>query len=161
MPSFTIQPMDEASARAIIRWHYDAPYDLYNVPPDEADASTSYWTDPQNGCYRITNEFGELVGYCSFGLDGQVPGGDYRQEALDIGMGVRPDLTGQGQGVHFAQAVLDFAAHAFAHPQFRVTIAAFNKRAQRVWQKLKFHPIQQFTRERDGLSFIVFVREKG
>lgn len=84
------------------------------------------------------DENSELVAYCSFGQDGQVTGADYRDQALDIGMGIRPDLTGRGKGAEYAKAVLEFADSFFKPKAFRVTIAAFNKRAIRVWQKLGF-----------------------
>jgi RimJ/RimL family protein N-acetyltransferase len=99
-----------------------------------------------------------LVGYCSFGQDGQVTGGDYCDDALDVGIGVRPDLTGQGKGIEYAKTVLEFAESKLSPKAFRVTIAAFNKRALRVWQKLEFEHQQSFERKSDGMQFIVLVR---
>ena len=74
-------------------------------------------------------------------------------------MGIRPELTGQGRGASFVLAVLDFARNAFAPGQFRVTIAAFNKRAQRVWEKNGFVPIQTFTHQASKREFIVMIRD--
>ena len=113
---------------------------------------------PQNAFYSIVDKNNELVAYCSFGKDGQVSGGDYREEALDVGMGIRPNLTGQRKGVEYAKAVLEFASSLLQPKALRVTIAAFNKRAIRVWQKLKFEHRQSFKRESDGIQFIVLVR---
>lgn len=151
--------MDEASARAIASWRYNAPYDFYNLNPDEIEKNVAYFVDPQNAFYRIANEHGELAGYCSFGPDGQVPGGDYSQEALDMGIGIRPDLTGRGDGVRYSELVFDFARRTFAPKSLRVTIAAFNQRAQRVCQKLGFHVAQRFLRESDGVPFFILMRE--
>ena len=151
--------MGEVNAHAIASWRYDAPYDVYNLNPGEIETNVKYFIDAQNACYSITGEQGELIGYCSFGRDAQVPGGDYSQAALDIGMGIRPDLTGQGCGTRYAEAVLDFAHRTFAPNRFRVTIAAFNQRAQRVWQKLNLRVMQRFLRERDGAPFLILVRE--
>jgi len=88
-----------------------------------------------------------------------VPGGDYSDEALDIGLGVRPDLTGRGQGLTFVQTVLAFAQKQYTPAAFRVTIAEFNKRALRVWQKAGFRAVQRFETSFDGRPFIVLVRE--
>ena len=115
--------------------------------------------DPGHQYYRMADEQGELVAYCCFGLQAQVPGGDYRSEALDIGLGVRPDLTGQGQGLAYVNGVLDFARATFAPCSYRVTIAEFNERARRVWEKAEFQFVARFQRERDGRSFVVLVRE--
>jgi ribosomal-protein-alanine N-acetyltransferase len=156
---FTFQPMDEANARAIPEWRYDEPYDIYNIAPDDVEKELRCFLDPQNAYYTITGEHGDLVGYCCFGPDGQVPGGDYRTAALDIGLGVRPDLTGQGRGLTYVNAVLDFARRTFPPTAFRVTIAEFNKRALRVWQKAGFRPVQTFQREKDGRAFVVLMRE--
>jgi ribosomal-protein-alanine N-acetyltransferase len=159
-PSLTFQPMDEASARAIPEWRYDAPYDLYNVAPDDVEKEMQLLLDPRNAYYTVTDEHGDLGAYCCFGPDGQVPGGDYSAAALDIGLGVRPDLTGQGHGLAYVNAVLDFARRTFPPTAFRVTVAEFNKRALRVWKKAGFRPGQTFGRSGDGLPFVILTREE-
>jgi RimJ/RimL family protein N-acetyltransferase len=156
--SFIFKPLDEASIYELVSWRYKPPYDIYNLrKPDEEDLK--FLLDPLNGYYSISNDAGELVAFCCFGLDGQVPGGDYSAEALDIGLGVRPDLTGQGRGIGFVKAVLEFARQKFTPPVFRVTVAEFNRRAQRVWQRVGFRPVQTFGRGEDKLDFVVLVRE--
>ena len=152
---FTFQPMDEASARAVPEWRYDAPYDIYNIASDNVEKEMQLFLDPQNAYHTITDEQGDLVAYCCFGPDGQVPGGDYSAAALDIGLGVRPDLTGQGRGLAYVNAVLDFARRAFPPTAFRVTVAEFNKRAQRVWEKAGFRPVETFQRSGDGMPFVI------
>lgn len=149
--------MDERQARAITHWRYPPPYDLYNLA--ESEETVAYALDPQNNFYAMEDEGGALVGFCSFGQDGQVPGGDYHLEALDIGLGIRPDLTGGGQGIDYVNSVLDFARESFDPPRFRVTIAAFNRRAQRVWKKAGFRPAGRFWHEESGRGFIVLVGE--
>ncbi|WP_179068851.1 GNAT family N-acetyltransferase [Nostoc sp. C052] len=69
-----------------------------------------------------------------------------------------PDLTGQGKGAEYANAMLEFADSLFQPKAFRVTIAAFNKRAIRVWQKLGFKHQRSFERSSDGMQFIVLLR---
>jgi len=152
---FTFHLIDESSARAILNWRYEPPYDFYNNLEED---SLQHLLHPQNNFYKIVDENSELVGYCSFGQDGQVTDGDYHHEALDVGMGVRPDLTGRGEGVEYANAVLKFAESLLKPKAFRVTIAAFNKRALQVWQKLEFEHQQSFERKSDGMQFIVLVR---
>ncbi len=154
---FTLRPMDEAGARSILSWRYEEPYALYNACPDEIEASMRTFLDPRNAYYAVADEGGSLVAYCCFGPDAQVPGGDYSTNALDIGMGVRPDLTGQGHGLTYVNAILDFARRTFAPAAFRVTVAEFNKRALRVWEKAGFRSVQTFQRERDGRPFVVLV----
>jgi len=153
---FVFHRVDENHARAIFSWRYEPPYDFYNNS-EEDTRLIQYLLHPQNNFYSILDE-NSLVAYCSFGQDGQVIGGHYRDEALDIGFGIRPDLTGRGKGVEYAKAVLEFADTLFKPKAFRVTIAAFNKRAIRVWQKLEFEHQQSFERGSDGMQFIVLMR---
>ncbi|MUL35513.1 GNAT family N-acetyltransferase [Gloeocapsopsis dulcis] len=154
---FAFHLIDESNARAILSWRYQPPYDFYNNS-DEDTGLIQYLLHPQNNFYSILDENSELVAYCSFGQDGQVSGGDYCDEALDIGFGIRPDLTGRGKGAEYANAVLEFADTLFKPKTFRVTIAAFNKRALRVWQKLEFEHQHSFERESDRMEFIVLIR---
>jgi len=157
--TFTFHPMDEVSARSILSWRYEEAYALYNAAPDEIDVGMQAFLDPCNAYHTINDEHGGLVAYCCFGSDAWVPGYDYGPEALDIGMGLRPDLTGQGQGITYVNAVLDFARRTFAPTMSRVTVAEFNRRALRVWEKACFRPVQTFQREGDGRAFVVLVRE--
>jgi GNAT superfamily N-acetyltransferase len=151
--------MDEASARAILRWRYDPPYDVYNLDADPEGTELGFLLDPANHYYTVDGEDGDLEAYCCFGPDAQVPGGDYAAAALDIGLGVRPDLTGQGRGLIYAREVCDFARSTFAPVALRVTVARFNRRARRVWEKAGFMMGQAFEREPDGLAFVVLTRD--
>jgi ribosomal-protein-alanine N-acetyltransferase len=151
--------MDEASARAIAHWQYEPPYDLYNMDSGNVDEAVAALLDPRNHYFSVAGEGGELVAFCCFGPDAQVPGGDYGASALDIGLGLRPDLTGHGQGLHYVKAVLDFASATFAAAAFRVTVAGFNHRAQRVWKKAGFRRVQTFPRRLDGRAFVILMRE--
>jgi GNAT superfamily N-acetyltransferase len=152
-------PMDEAAARTIVTWHYEAPYDLYDLGLEDEEQVVNCFVDPLNAYYAIVDPGGNLAGYCCFGVEGQVPGGDYGEPALDIGLGVRPDLTGQGMGGGFVAAVLEFARQELAPAGFRVTVAEFNERALRVWKKAGFLPVERFGRTYDGMPFVVLTRE--
>jgi GNAT superfamily N-acetyltransferase len=153
--SFIFKPIDETNIHKFLSWHYEPPYDIYNLAGPLDEAALAYFMDPQNACHSITDEVGDLLAFCSFGPDGQVLGGDYSAEALDIGLGVHPDLTGQGQGSRFVEAVLEYARQTFAPTMFRVTIAAFNKRALRVWEKAGFQRVDSFPSSYDGRLFII------
>lgn len=152
-------PMDEASAREILNWRYEAPYEVYNLNLEDTDQVIGAFTNPEFAYRAIVDRAGELVGYCCFGLDAQVPGGDYDNPALDVGLGVRPDLTGRGLGAAFVSAVLRVARDELAPTEFRVTVAEFNERALRVWQKFGFQPVQRFERTFDGMPFVILARE--
>src|SRR5262245_11009242 len=94
---FAFQPMDTAHAHTILTWRYDPPYNIYDIapPPNAVAEVVQFFVDPRNMYYQIEGERGDFVAFCCFGWDAQVAGGDYSAEALDVGLGVRPDLTGQ------------------------------------------------------------------
>jgi RimJ/RimL family protein N-acetyltransferase len=158
--ALAFQNMDEGSARAILGWSYEEPYALYNMPPAAHGDALRAFLDPINRYHAISDDHGHLVAYCCFGADARVPGGEYSPDAIDIGMGVRPDLTGQGQGITYVCAVVDFARRTLDPQSFRVTVAEFNSRAMKVWQKAGFEVTQRFERTSDGRAFLVMVRSE-
>jgi [ribosomal protein S18]-alanine N-acetyltransferase len=153
------RPVDEKSAREFLGWQYEPPYDIYNCPPDELDEAVEYNIDPANNVYAMFDQNGELVGYCSYGKDAQVPGGDYSEGALDIGLMIKPELTGQGLGAAFVSKVIRNGVEKYAPRKLRVTVAAFNKRAIHVWKQHRFQQTQVFKRSRDGMEFIIMMRK--
>jgi ribosomal-protein-alanine N-acetyltransferase len=75
-----------------------------------------------------------------------------------IWLAISPDLTGREKDAKYGNAVLKFADSLFKPKAFRVAIAAFNKRAIQVWQKLGFKHHQSFERGSDGMQFIILLR---
>jgi len=156
--AFTFRPLNENNAQTILHWHYEAPYDIYNLESSDSENILRYLLDPQNAFHAIYGQQGHLEAYCSFGPDGQVSGGDYSTPALDIGLGVRPDLTGQGRGSEYVNAVIDFALHTYRPDRLRVTIAAFNRRALRVWEKAGFQVMQIFQGGWANIDFVILLK---
>lgn len=158
---FTFRPMDEAAARAIVGWRYEPPYSFYNSGSGTPEEDVRPFLNPDYAYYSMTGEDEELVGYCCFGEDARVPGGRYDQDALDVGGGMKPDLTGRGGGLEFLNAILDFGRRQYSPARFRVTVAAFNQRSIRLCQKAGFHPAHSFVRGTgpDAHEFVQLVRE--
>jgi len=157
-PEIRFIPTDEASAREFLRWNYQVPYEVYNYSPEHFEEDLAYHIDPANNLYSMYIE-DELAGYCSYGRDAQVPGGDYTEEALDIGMMIKPELTGQGHGSEYAYAVIQNGISKYHPKRLRVTILATNLRAIRVWEKNGFQTVQSFSRESDSLSFAILTKD--
>jgi ribosomal-protein-alanine N-acetyltransferase len=111
------------------------------------DKAVAYFLDPTIHCYSLIDG-SEVVGYCTFGGDARVPGGDYDGEGLDIGLGMKPARTGSGEGHRYVSVVVDHAAATFGPRQLRVTIAVGNVRALRVWSRSGFAEISRFVTSR-------------
>jgi len=140
-------------AAGIVTWRYPVPYDCY----DMTGADPGFIADPASGFFALLDD-GELIGFRSFGTDGQVPGGAYDDSALDTGGGLRPDLTGLGLGRAAISAGLEFGRREFAPAAFRVTVAAFNVRALRVVSALGFRHAASFLASSDGRAYEVLTR---
>ena len=55
--AFLFELMNETDARKILKWRYEAPYDIYNMDGEDLQ----YFLDPINVFYRIKNKQGECV----------------------------------------------------------------------------------------------------
>jgi ribosomal-protein-alanine N-acetyltransferase len=142
---FRFTPMTDSAARTIVTWRYEQPYDIYNVDPDECESVVRSLLDPVNR-YFATWSLEELVGFACFGPDARVPGGDYSGESIvDVGLGLRPDLTGKGIGLPFVNAIIAFAAQEDRSRKLRLTVAVFNQRALRVYERAGFQAVSHFS----------------
>ena len=158
---FALQPMFPEAAKAIARWSYPPPYELYNHPPEKRGAIVEGLLEPDNA-YEVLQDDGlGLVGFCCFGPDARVAGCPYPEGTLDVGIGLRPDLTGQGLGQRLAEVVILRAADLAPTLPLRVTVAAFNARARRVWEKQSFHIDAHFQRPSDGTHFVRMCQRPG
>ncbi len=142
----TKRKMDKETAENILDWRYEKPYDLYNN-----EATEESLDELLDGTYKAIFEAGRLVGFYCSGLAAQVPKGRgegmYPEGYIDIGIGMDPELTGQGKGHHFFGYVL--AAIKNEHPKqgLRLTVAEFNERAIRLYKKFDFMEARKFSTE--------------
>ena len=148
-------------ARDLLTWRYPPPYDIYNeaeVSIQERENIVRFICDPINGYSAMLDETGQFIGGCSHGFDAQVEGGNYSEAALDIGLGVKPDYTGRGYGTEIVRQMLLYYHQKLQPKRFRATIAGFNRRSQRVFEKNGFQRTQTFQRPSDGMEFHVYTR---
>ena len=78
----------------------------------------------------------------------------------EIGLGLRPDLTGRGQGEPFLRTCLRFASDALGAKRCTLTVAAFNRRAITVYKRAGFAEVERFEHATNGgrHAFIRMVR---
>jgi RimJ/RimL family protein N-acetyltransferase len=149
---FTLRPITRADAEGISRWRYGEPYSMYDGDP----ASVPSLLKPRFLYHSVYDECGELVGYFCFGEDARVtagrPLGVYEKEpALDVGLGMKPNLTSQGLGTEFVLDGLRFAKENLSPPAFRLTVASSNLSAIRVYERVGFEAVETFgARTPDG-----------
>ena len=75
-----IQSLTRAQIHSFLGWKYDEPYAIYNMSGDDPQEALAFFSDPANGYFAIVGEGDELLGFCNFGADARVSGGDYDEE---------------------------------------------------------------------------------
>jgi ribosomal-protein-alanine N-acetyltransferase len=141
--AFHFRPLTQANAEAIALWHYPEPFSFYDWAEDPDDLAELL--DPAlrgDAYFAVEDGAGDLIGYFSFKR--RDPG------TLAIGLGLRPERTGQGLGGAFLQAGLDYARSRFEPAQFVLSVATFNRRAIAVYERAGFTPVRVFMHSTNG-----------
>jgi RimJ/RimL family protein N-acetyltransferase len=146
---FTFRELTRADAKHIAGWRYREPYSLYDGGDPDRLLEYRYFAG--------LDEDGALVGFCCFGEDARVPGLEEEDGVLDVGAGLRPDLTGIGLGGPFLREACRFGTDLYNPTRLRVVIAAFNRRAQMVAHALGFEAEE--TLRTDESEFVVMMRD--
>src|SRR5262245_2014090 len=127
---FHFAQLSQEDAEAIAAWHYPGPYSFYDWTADADDLRELLEPARRGEAYwAVRNDADALVGYFSF---------KPKEEVVEIGLGLRPDLTGRGLGASFLAAGLEFAREEFAPERFVLAVATFNERAITVYERAGF-----------------------
>lgn len=145
--AFYFRPLGWGEALAVGRWRYPAPYEIYDLSGRSLliNVALHHVLAPlgRMGFYGVHTEADRLLGVFSFRR---------QQRMLELGLGLRPDLTGQRLGLAFVQAGMAFGLAHYRAEYFRLDVALFNLRAIQVYQRAGFRPGRHFTRyTRQGL----------
>ncbi|WP_114165248.1 GNAT family N-acetyltransferase [Exiguobacterium sp. TNDT2] len=143
------QPQAETIAYT---WHYEGDYAFYNMEADQDDLA-EFLDAEQRGqsVFAITSDE-ELVGFVS------VAQAD--AETVDIGLGMKPDLTGNGSGRTFVTSILDFVKTTYSPHRITLSVAAFNVRAIRVYESCGFTQTGSFQQATNGSTFTFIQMER-
>jgi len=137
-----ITPMSQADALATTEWRYPEPYSFYDRTADPDDAALVLDANRRKGrFFSARDETGKLIGFFEF----QQKGND-----VVIGLGLHPELTGRGLGRGFLEAGIAFALKKFRPARFRLSVASFNRRAIKVYERAGFTTTRSFDHETNG-----------
>ncbi|WP_346962565.1 GNAT family N-acetyltransferase [Clostridium sp.] len=96
----------------------------------------------------------DMIGfYCHWLEDGQ----------MAIGLGLKPELTGQGLGKEFARACIEFGIQRLNYKgnNVKLMVASFNERAIKIYIKLGFKEIERNVLETsDGYTEFIIMDKK-
>lgn len=155
--NYIIKLMEKKEAIEISKWEYEEPYSIYNM-----DGSQEVIAELLDGSYYVVkNEKKEVFGYFCFGINAQVPAGNqynvyHKKDVIDIGLGMKPDFTGQGKGVEFFRKGIEFTKKKFLTSKIRLTVANFNKRAIKTYENVGFEKDNTFEVNR-GNNIVEFI----
>jgi ribosomal-protein-alanine N-acetyltransferase len=139
---FVIRPMTADDAQAIAAWRYDEPYSFYDWDRDPDDLAELL--DPAQWGRRY---------FSVDGADGRLAGFLVIKPAdgvAEIGLGLRPALTGRGLGAAFLDAGLRFAVERCGPCSFALAVAAFNRRAITVYERAGFREVRRYEHATNG-----------
>jgi RimJ/RimL family protein N-acetyltransferase len=129
----TIASANPEEMAEIDMYSYDPPYDFYDGRDDPVQNPERF--------FAAHDAAGELVGFYYFETKG---------DALEIGLGLRPDLTGLGHGAEFLRQGVEFGRRLFDATRIILNVAAFNERAIKVYERAGFREtgrhVRKFTR---------------
>ncbi len=154
---FNFVNMENKHAKEVLNWHYEGEYSFYDMDFDKEDLEefldclkNEAWNDK----YAVLDEFGDLIGIFSY---------YFIDEKMEIGLGLRPDLTGKGLGKPFIERGILFGRDEFNyHDEIKLRVASFNKRARRLYEHIGFREAGKnvYTINNDRYEFINMVLKK-
>ena len=143
-----IEALNEEHAEEIATWRYEFPYEWYDTASDPRRIELFANPLRRDGLRAVIGDDGTLVGFFNFVRE---------SDEIRIGLGMRPDLTGQGLAQPFILAGLNYASLEWRPKRFRLWVARWNERALRAYRRAGFREVRQneesrfVEMEREGL----------
>lgn len=162
--SLVFTPLADADARVILAWRYDGPYAVYNSPDPAMEPDfdpLAELLDPHSPHFAVREaesaaaggDSAQPLGFFGYGSACEVGAAETRGLAMPyllrpdgsatIGLGLRPDLTGQGRGLALVEAGLAYARDHYHPSLFRLYVLEWNQRAIRVYERAGFVAVGQ------------------
>ncbi len=126
----TIKKMEQSEALEIAeRWKYDGEYAFYDMTADPEDYEEIVTPEKRGNRYFSVFDGDELAGFFCVEQEGA---------DVEIGLGLRPDLTGRGRGGAFLEEILWFVRENYSFEKIKLDVASFNQRAAKVYERAGF-----------------------
>ncbi|PFG05308.1 GNAT family protein [Bacillus sp. es.034] len=141
---FNVMTQEQAENIAF-KWHYDGDYSYYDMEADAEDLAEFLNPEERGNTTFAVSKDKELVAFFSVSriADG----------IFDIGLGMRPDLTGKGNGIEFLSTGINFVQSEFKSEKITLSVATFNQRAIKLYRKVGFKDVETFMQDTNGSTF--------
>lgn len=132
--------MNNKYANEVLNWHYNGKYSFYDIEFDKEDLEEFFKKIKNNNWgnkYIALDEDEKLVGIFNYGFGDNV---------MEIGLGLRPDLTGKGIGESYIKAGIEFGKNKFKYigKTVKLAVVAFNIRAIKVYERIGFKEVNRY-----------------
>ncbi|WP_404454728.1 GNAT family N-acetyltransferase [Oceanobacillus kapialis] len=144
--NFNFQVMTQEEAEHIAyKWHYDGEYAFYDMEADQEDLEEFIDCKTRGDSIFSVKNGEELVAFFAVEKDDDT--------TINISLGLRPDLTGQGIGNAFLEAGLRFVQTKHHPEKITLSVATFNQRAIKAYRNVGFKDRETFMQETNGSTY--------
>jgi RimJ/RimL family protein N-acetyltransferase len=144
LPPFHIRQLTIEDGLALAASPQPAAWQVYDAlqpfPPDEG-----YWA--------VADRQDVLLGFCCLGEPARAPGETGHPAILDIAIGIRSDLAGQGWGAELGRAAVAYARSVALDRRLRTTVPEWNAVGLRVAEQSGF--VRSGTLPLGGRQYII------
>lgn len=125
-------------------WHYEGEYSFYNMEADQDDLEEFLNPEARGDSTFAVTKGQDLFAFLSVSQKGKT---------VDIGLGMKPNITGKGNGLAFLKAAIDFIKREYEPWKITLSVATFNQRAIKVYKKFGFKEVDKFMQQTNGSTF--------
>lgn len=149
--NYIFSEMSQKEAENIAsNWHYEDKYSFYDIAADEEDLAEFLNPQVRGDKYFSVKISNEEIGFFCF---------ENKKDCVDIGLGMKPELTGRGLGFNFLKAGLSYAISKYNPENITLSVATFNERAIKLYKKVGFESTSSFIQDTNGSRY-EFLRMK-
>ena len=125
-----IEEMKHPKADEIaISWNYDGEYAFYVMAADPEDYEEIMCPNLRGNRYFSVFDNDALIGFFCV---------EQEESFIELGLGLRPDLTGHGKGSVFLEEILCYVKKRYLFESIHLDVASFNQRAIKVYERAGF-----------------------
>ena len=124
--------MNDGYARDICSWKYEGEYSIYNLPSYSESVEKGY------GITKKENRDNYICYTCNDKVIAYVKMKEMPNKKIFMGIGLRPDYCGQGQGNYFLKDSIQEIKNKFPNYSIYLEVRSFNQRAIKAYKKVGF-----------------------
>ncbi len=135
-----IRKLTQSDALEICHWHYDGIYSFYDMEADLEDYEAFIDEKRRSNHYSVFSD-NLLIGYFNLEIN---------KDIIEMGLGMKPEMTGKGFGHRFVNLIIEFIISNFSVQKMTLSVACFNHRTIKVYKKCGFIEKETFKQKTNG-----------